>query len=526
MKTNGFNARKYILTATLVFAGLAVAAVGCHKGVSASEQNQNAGQDQGPDPAAANMAPVDGSYAPQPQTYQTGGAPIVRQAPGGGDPNAQSYSQAPNPNNYDPNNYDPNSYDPNADQDAGQPVLEADQPPPELPTYDQPEAPDPDYLWTPGYWSWTPAGYYWVPGVWCAAPYQGALWTPGYWGFYNNRYRFHRGFWGLYIGFYGGVNYGYGYFGTGYQGGYWNGPHFYYNRSVTRVNVSRVTYVYNRTVVVNNVTRVSYNGGRGGITVRPRPAEIAAMRQPHIAPMTAQIRVQQDAAQNRSQFYNQNHGRPAIAAAPRPIVADRGIQRPIPIRETRPIGQPAGQPGGQNGQFRPGQAGQGNAQTGQPARPDQGRQDQGRPDQARPDQGRPAQAGQPAVQPGVRPVQPGQEARPQPGQPQPGIRPNQGNPRVAPNQQPNPQPQIQRPAPQPQTPDVPRREVRPDPQVGRPVPQPQAQPRPQPEARPAPQAQQPRPQPEARPAPQARPAAPAARSAPAAKPAPHEEERR
>ncbi len=149
--------------------------------------------------------------------------------------------------------------------------MEADQPPPDLPTYDQPEAPEPDYLWTPGYWGWSPVGYYWVPGVWCAAPYQGALWTPGYWGFYGGRYRFNRGYWGLYIGFYGGVNYGYGYFGTGYRGGYWNGPHFYYNRSVTRINVTRISYVYNRTIVVNNVTRVSYNGGRGGIAVRPDP---------------------------------------------------------------------------------------------------------------------------------------------------------------------------------------------------------------------------------------------------------------
>ena len=323
------------------------------------------------------MAPVDGSVAQQGDRKRQPDAarPVRPIRPAAGqaapierrDPSTAGYPPA------DTSNAQP--YDPNAqgtDQDAGQPVLYADAPPPPLPSYDQPPAPDPDYLWTPGYWGWTPVGYYWVPGVWCAAPYPGALWTPGYWGYYGGRYRFYRGSWGLYIGFYGGVNYGYGYYGMGYSGGYWNGPHFYYNTAVTRVNTVRITNVYTRTVVVNNVStaRVSYNGGRGGLQVAPRPAEIAAMRAPRTPPMTAQVRVQTEAAQNRQQFYDQNKGRPAVAAAPQPIVADRGIQRPAPIRV------------------------------------------------AQPQQGfRPVQQGQPAVQPGIRPAQGNPEARPAP-QPQ------------------------------------------------------------------------------------------------------------
>ena len=51
-------------------------------------------------------------------------------------------------------------------------------------------------MWTPGYWSYAPAGYYWVPGVWAFAPYVGALWTPGYWGYNAGRYGFHQGYWG------------------------------------------------------------------------------------------------------------------------------------------------------------------------------------------------------------------------------------------------------------------------------------------------------------------------------------------
>ena len=78
------------------------------------------------------------------------------------------------------------------------------------------------------------------------------------------------GYWGPHIGFYGGVNYGYGYTGTGYEGGYWNNGAFFYNRSVNNVtNVTNITNVYNKTVI-NNVTvnNVSYNGGQGG-TNRP-----------------------------------------------------------------------------------------------------------------------------------------------------------------------------------------------------------------------------------------------------------------
>ena len=92
-----------------------------------------------------------------------------------------------------------------------------------LPEYDQPPAPEPNYIWTPGYWAYGPEGYYWTPGVWCPPPYYGALWTPPYWGFYGGRYGFHHGYWGLHIGFYGGVDYGFGYIGIGYFGGYWHG---------------------------------------------------------------------------------------------------------------------------------------------------------------------------------------------------------------------------------------------------------------------------------------------------------------
>jgi len=87
--------------------------------------------------------------------------------------------------------------------------------PPALPVYAQPPAPADGYLWTPGYWAYGAAGYYWVPGVWVTPPRVGVLWTPGYWGFEGGLYGWHAGYWGPHVGFYGGINYGFGYGGVG-----------------------------------------------------------------------------------------------------------------------------------------------------------------------------------------------------------------------------------------------------------------------------------------------------------------------
>src|SRR5580700_10103312 len=91
--------------------------------------------------------------------------------------------------------------------------------PPPLPVYVQPPPPEDGDLWNPGYWAYGPAGYYWVPGVWVAPPAIGLLWTPPYWGFVGGSYLFHAGYWGPHVGFYGGINYGFGYVGVGFFGG-------------------------------------------------------------------------------------------------------------------------------------------------------------------------------------------------------------------------------------------------------------------------------------------------------------------
>jgi hypothetical protein len=78
----------------------------------------------------------------------------------------------------------------------------------------------------------------------------GLLWTPGYWGWRDGIYVWNAGYWGPHIGFYGGVNYGFGYGGIGYEGGRWENGVFAYNRTVNNFGGVTITNVYEKTVVV------------------------------------------------------------------------------------------------------------------------------------------------------------------------------------------------------------------------------------------------------------------------------------
>lgn len=228
--------------------------------------------------------------------------------------------------------------------------------PPPLPVYVQPPCPVVGWIWTPGYWAWDDGDYYWVPGTWVAPPEVGFLWTPGYWGWNEGVYIWHAGYWGPHVGFYGGVNYGYGYGGEGFEGGYWRGGAFYYNRSVSNLSEVHVTNVYNKTVV-NNVTvvnRVSYNGGSGGIQARPRPAELAAEREHHVEFTPVQREHEHLAAGNHDLRAAVNGGRPRIAATARPtafngpgVIAARAAGGPI-RSEPRNVNAPGGQARGMN----------------------------------------------------------------------------------------------------------------------------------------------------------------------------------
>nr|WP_051382812.1 YXWGXW repeat-containing protein [Bradyrhizobium sp. Tv2a-2] len=231
--------------------------------------------------------------------------------------------------------------------------------PPPLPYYEQPVIPAEGYIWVPGYWAWDPSelDYYWVPGTWVEPPQRELLWTPAYWGWVGGRYIFHPGYWGLEVGFYGGIDYGFGYTGEGYFGGHWDHGAFFYNRTVNNITNVRITNVYNQTVVVNNTAnRASFNGGNGGTTVRPTPQQEAFAHQQHVAATPAQVQHVQTAAKDRALFSKQNHGAPAVAATARPgVLQGEGVTRTSRIPVAAPAAAPNREPAGREETQRPGQ---------------------------------------------------------------------------------------------------------------------------------------------------------------------------
>jgi hypothetical protein len=205
--------------------------------------------------------------------------------------------------------------------------------PPPLPVYEQPVCPEPGLMWTPGYWSYGPDGYFWVPGAWVPAPYTGALWTPGYWGWSGGRYFFHDGYWGPHVGYYGGVNYGFGYGGIGFAGGIWRGGFFAYNTAVMHVGIgggwgSRV-YVDHAVVERGFVARdshVAFSGGPGGIRHDPRPDERLAEHDQHRGPSEVQQHHAEAARGDRTSYAKNNGGHPAHGGVDRPLGGSRGSE--------------------------------------------------------------------------------------------------------------------------------------------------------------------------------------------------------
>jgi WXXGXW repeat (2 copies) len=203
--------------------------------------------------------------------------------------------------------------------------------PPALPVYEQPVCPEDGYIWTPGYWAYDDDdGYYWVPGTWVEAPQPGYLWTPGYWGWDGGVFIFHEGYWGEHVGYYGGINYGYGYGGRGYEGGRWDNGHFFYNRSVNRVNETIIHNTYNTRIVESNTTRVSYNGGTGGIEARPTAQEETYSKERHVGRVAAQNEHIQQARSNPELRASTNQGKPPIAATAKPAEFKSGV---VPARQ-------------------------------------------------------------------------------------------------------------------------------------------------------------------------------------------------
>jgi hypothetical protein len=232
--------------------------------------------------------------------------------------------------------------------------------PPVLPVYEQPICPEPNLIWMPGYWSYGDDGYFWVPGAWVPAPFEGGLWTPPYWGWSEGLYVFHPGYWGYHVGYYGGVNYGFGYGGIGFAGGEWRGGVFAYNTAVMHVDerIIHTTYV-DRTIVergyVARDSHVAYSGGPGGINHPPAPQELVAAHEQHTPPTSFQTQHIQAAQSNRQSFAKFNGGRPATLAVARPLPVETHAAPAISRPAIEGNGQRFG--GAENG-GRPAYAGQ------------------------------------------------------------------------------------------------------------------------------------------------------------------------
>lgn len=341
--------------------------------------------------------------------------------------------------------------------------------PPDLPVYDQPPCPDDNYMWVPGYWAWDAddADYYWVPGTWVLAPEPGFLWTPGYWGWNGASFVWNDGYWGPVVGFYGGVNYGFGYFGNGYVGGRWDHDRFYYNRVVNNVNVTVVHNVYNERVERFTENRVSYDGGNGGLRARPTAQEQAAARERHVAPVAAQRQQMQDARSNRELSASVNHGRPPIAATPKP--SDFRGSNVVAAREA---GTVHGNPGANRNaapanRVNPGNpAGPENRTYNQPAQPNRGVQpERNAPERTPPPNTRensrnqPQQQAQPQESTRMNEQRANQERQQQQMQQRGQQQREQQQMRNRPPEQPSAAPREERPQPQQRT-EAPRQEQR------------------------------------------------------------------
>ena len=66
--------------------------------------------------------------------------------------------------------------------------------------------------------------------------------------------------------------------------------------------------------------RASFNGGEGGTVAKPTAEEELAAKEPHVKRTAQQTENARAASMNAGSFVSTNHGRPTVAATPRPGV--------------------------------------------------------------------------------------------------------------------------------------------------------------------------------------------------------------
>jgi hypothetical protein len=146
-------------------------------------------------------------------------------------------------------------------------------------------------------------------------------------------YVFHDGYWGAHIGYYGGVNYGFGYGGIGFAGGIWRGGVFSYNTAVMHIGVGGGWgghFYEDRGAVdrgfVARDSHVAFSGGPGGIHHDPTPEERVAEHDQHRGPSEVQQHHAEAARADKASYAKNNGGHPANAAVAHPLGASHGAE--------------------------------------------------------------------------------------------------------------------------------------------------------------------------------------------------------
>ena len=206
--------------------------------------------------------------------------------------------------------------------------------PPPLPVYEQPSCPEANLLWMPGYWALGDDGYFWVPGAWAPVPYAGALWTPGYWAWEQGQYVFHDGYWGDHVGYYGGLNYGFGYMGIGFTGGEWRGGTFFYNTAAAHINFWKVHSIFRDRELVDRYTlvrdsHVAFNGGPDGIQYEASREERMYQLERHTERTDFQYQHEFAARYDHDSYFRVNGGHPHTTALERLLMPDTRHEQEI-----------------------------------------------------------------------------------------------------------------------------------------------------------------------------------------------------
>ena len=179
-----------------------------------------------------------------------------------------------------------------------------------------------------------------MPGTWVRPPQSGLLWTPPYWSEVDGGYAYHAGYWASEVGFYGGINYGFGYTGSGYEGGHWKDDSFTYNQAVNNLGSLDGANVYDQAVAVEeNASHISYNGGARGTAARPTEQQETLANGRHIGPTPEQQKQFELAAMDRSLYSKLNNGEPGVAATQRAgILTGLGVAKEHAVEADRTIG--------------------------------------------------------------------------------------------------------------------------------------------------------------------------------------------